>query len=110
MAVTHGSSMAASVSAGGAGAGEAAGANGAISAGGSSPVTRAATAVGGERGQQDALAVVAGGQHQAVGAFDRGRPTMGALSGEPGRRPAVASPSSSSVMPGTTRWASRSSS
>ena len=35
---------------------------------------------------------------------------MGALSGEPGRSPALASPRAISVIPGTTRWASRNSS
>ena len=61
--------------------------------------------VGGERGQQDAVAVVAGGHDQPG---DPVAPTMGALSGEPGRSPVVVSTSSYSSSEGTSRRASSS--
>ena len=76
---------------------------------GSSPVaSSSAIASAGERRQQDAVAVVAGREHQTPAAAP-GR-AAAALSGVPGRRPASVSTSSSSATPGSSSVASRSSS
>ena len=64
----------------------------AASIGSGAPVaTRSAISVGGDRGEQDAVPVVAGGGEHA-GRPGSG-PRIGALSGVPGRSPASASTS-----------------